>query len=97
MNLHTLELYICKLEKSKYKKEKYTAFPHFWSADWGSYNDDGKAYVNFENSYLIFVSKVVLVSFWEYIAPNWLTVYPHIQVPGIVLTLTHILIYRSQT
>ncbi len=29
MNLYTLELYICKLEKSKCKKEKYTAFPHF--------------------------------------------------------------------
>jgi hypothetical protein len=29
MNLYTLELYICKVEKSKCKKEKYTAFPHF--------------------------------------------------------------------
>jgi hypothetical protein len=47
MNLHTLELYICKLEKSKCKKEKYTAFPHFWSVDWGSYNDDRKEEVYF--------------------------------------------------
>ncbi len=40
MNLYILELYICKSEKSKCKKETYTAFPHFWSVDWGSYNDD---------------------------------------------------------
>jgi hypothetical protein len=29
MNLYSLELYICKLEKSKCKNEKYTTFPHF--------------------------------------------------------------------
>jgi hypothetical protein len=62
MNLFTLELYICKLEKSKCKKEKFTAFPLFKSADWGSYNDDRKALVYFKNSYLIFVSEVVPVS-----------------------------------
>jgi hypothetical protein len=43
MNLYTLELYISKLEKSKRRKEKYTAFPHFFSVDWGSYIDDRKA------------------------------------------------------